>query len=150
MEGIMTDFMFAYATNIDAEEMHKHCPNAIFRGSGVLEGFKLVFSGYTGHAIATLKKQKGSSVNVIAWEMSPEDYYTIDNYEKFPYLYHKEKVSVVIMGRKIKGYIYLLKQKLQANAPDEKYLEMLRASFDKAGWSQDEINDALEMIKNEK
>ena len=92
----MTDFMFAYATNIDAEEMHKHCPNAIFRGSGVLEGFKLVFSGYTGHAIATLKKQKGSSVNVIAWEMSPEDYYTIDNYEKFPYLYHKEKVSVVI------------------------------------------------------
>ena len=145
----MEDYMFAYGTNINQEEMHRHCPNAVFRGYGVLEGFQLVFSGYTGHAIATLKKQKGSSVKVAVWEMSPEDYYTIDNYEKFPYLYRREKVVVSVLGRKVKGSVYLLKQNLQSNLPSEQYLAMLRNAFDQAGWEHDEINQALEIAKNE-
>lgn len=144
----MADYMFAYATNINEEEMLKHCPNAIFRGYTVLQGFELAFIGYTNHAVATLKKSKSSSVNVAVWEMSPEDYYTIDNFEKFPYIYHREKVSVLLMGRKIKGSIYLLKQKLQQSKPSDEYLAELKKSFKKAGWSVDPINSALEKLQD--
>ena len=146
----MVDYMFAYATNIDQEEMQKHCPNAIFRGYATLEGYALDFQGYTGHAIATLKKDKKSSVNVAVWEMTPEDYYTIDNFEKFPYIYHREHAKVLLMGRKVKGSVYLLKNKLQSSMPSEEYLQALRKSFDKAGWSHQTINDALKRMEEQK
>ena len=144
----MEDFMFAYATNTNETEMHKHCPNAIFRGYAKLEGYEMIFSGYTGHAVATLKKQKGKSVDVAVWEMTPEDYYTIDNFEKFPYLYHKEKATVEVLGRKIKGFVYLLKQKLPQSLPSDEYLAQLRKSFDDAGWEHDSINNALSEAQN--
>lgn len=142
------DYMFAYATNVSQTEMHKHCPNAVFRGFGRLDGYELRFSGYTGHAVATLIKEKNSSVDVAVYEMSPEDYYTIDNFEKFPYLYKREKVTVMLMGRKVKGSVYLMKQNIKDGLPSEDYLAELRRCFDEAGWSQDSINNALKKVEN--
>ena len=144
----MADYMFAYATNVSENEMHKHCPNAVFRGFGKLDGFELRFCGYTGHAVATLAKEKNSCVDVAVWEMSPEDYYTIDNFEKFPYIYKREKTSAVLLGRKVKGSVYLMKQNIKDGLPSEEYLKELRKCFDEAGWSQDSINNALKKVEN--
>lgn len=145
----MADYMFAYGTNILEEEMHVHCPNAIFRGFGVLQGYTLSFCGYTEHAVANLRKQKGASINVAVWEMSPEDYYTIDNFEKFPYLYKREKVSVQLYGEKIKGNVYVLKQNLPSNMPSEEYLNFLKDCYKRAKLSLDVINNAIQNVSKE-
>ncbi len=142
----MADYMFAYATNISETEMHSHCPNAIFRGFGVLEGFTLDFCGYTGHAVANLRKQKGANINVAVWEMSPEDYYTIDNFEKFPYLYKREKASVLLYGSKVKGNVYVLKQQLQSSMPSDEYLNFLKNTYADANIDQSVIDKAIQRI----
>lgn len=139
----MTNYLFAYATNISEAEMHKHCPNAVFRGYGLLNGFRLDFCGYTGHAIATLTKDRNSSINVAVWEMMPEDYYTIGNFEQFPYMYKRERVSALLYGRKIKGDVYLLRQQLQLGIPNKEYCDALRNAYLEAGLSLGMIDDAL-------
>ncbi|MBQ7603026.1 MAG: gamma-glutamylcyclotransferase [Clostridia bacterium] len=143
----MSNYLFAYATNISEAEMHKHCPNAVFRGYGLLNGFKLEFCGYTGHAIATLTKDRNSSVNVAVWEMMPEDYYTIGNFEQFPYMYKREKVSVLLYGRKLKGDVYLLRQQLSKGMPSQEYLDLLNNAYIEAGWSTDVIKNALKSVQ---
>lgn len=144
----MSNYLFAYATNISEAEMHKHCPNAVFRGYGLLPGFKLDFCGYTGHAIATLTKEKNSNVTIAVWEMMPEDYYTIGNFESFPYMYKREKATALLYGRKIKGEIYLLRQQLQFGLPSDEYCNALRNAYIEAGLSLDIIDQALERAQS--
>ena len=144
----MGNYLFAYATNISEAEMHKHCPNAVFRGYGVLSGYRLDFCGYTGHAIANLSAQKGSAVNVAVWEMMPEDYYTIGNFEQFPYMYKREKATVLLYGHKIKGEVYLLRQQLQQGLPNDDYYKVLRDAYIEAGLPLDVLEQALERVKS--
>ncbi len=143
----MKNYLFAYAINISEEEMHKHCPNAVFRGYALLSGFRLDFCGYTEHAIATLNKHRGATLSVAVWEMSKEDYYTIGNFEDFPYRYTRVKTSALLYGRKVKGEIYVLKQQLALGLPNANYLNALRGAYIEAGLNQKVIDEALARVK---
>ena len=143
----MKNYLFAYAINISEEEMHKHCPNAVFRGYALLSGFRLDFCGYTEHAIATLNKQRGATLSVAVWEMSKEDYYTIGNFEDFPYRYKRVKTSALLYGRKVKGEIYILKQQLTLGLPNANYLNALRGAYIEAGLNRKVIDEALARVK---
>lgn len=135
---------FAYGTNISQQEMNKHSANAVFIGYGELENFALKFRGFQGHAIATLEKQKGSKTPIAIYDLTQADRFTLDNFEKFPYAYIRKKVKANLNGKIIKGYIYVLKIKLEPNLPNDEYIKALRLSYFEAGFDDRPIDDAVE------
>ena len=144
----MNKYFFAYGTNIAQSELDKHCPGAILLGYGMLNNYMLEFRGYSEHAIAHITKKKGEVIPVTIWELPPESKYTIENYEKFPYIYKKQKVKAIMNGTKIKGIIYLTKQDLPQGMPSEEYLNTLREAYIQADFDEYYINSALERLKN--
>jgi len=143
----MNDYFFAYGTNISSEELQKHCEGAELIGFGMLNNYALEFRGYNDHAIAHIFKKKNEVIPVAVWKLPPESRYTIDNFEKFPYLYKHEKVKAIINGKKIKGIVYILKQNLPLGIPNKEYLNSLRQAYKTASFDEYYINSALERSK---
>ncbi len=133
----------AYGTNIKTSELAKAFPEVKILGYTYLNNYALEFVGYDGHAIATLSKKRGAKTPVAVWDFPEELRYTIANYEPFPYLYKKKKVSVKIGKNKLYGYIYLNKQKLRHGKPSEDYLQVLRDGYKEAGFDEKLIDTAL-------
>lgn len=144
----MSKYFFAYGTNITQTELDKHCPGATLVGYGMLNNYRLEFRGYSGHAIAHLAKKKGEVLPVTIWELPPESKYTIENYEKFPYIYKKEKIKALMNGKKVKGIVYLNKQELPQGMPSEEYLNALKQAYAEVDFDEYYINSALERLKD--
>lgn len=142
--------MFAYGTNISQEQMLSHCPNAVLLGYGTLLNYELKFQGFRKHAIANLVKKRGAELPIAVYELEPEGRFTIDNYEKFPYNYAKKKAVAILNGQKIKGYIYVLKKKLEGGIPSDAYLNALRAAYWEADMDPVYIDNALKEVEEKK
>ena len=140
--------MFAYGTNISQEQMLNHCENAVLLGYGTLPNYQLKFQGFRKHAIANLEKKRGAEIPVAVYELEPEGRFTIDNYEKFPYNYAKKKVVAMLNGEKKKGFIYILKKKLEPGVPSEAYMNALRAAYWEADMDQIYIDNALKEVED--
>jgi hypothetical protein len=63
----------AYGSNLNLRQMAYRCPTAKVLGSAKLTGYRLLFRGGNGGAVATIEKQKGESVPVMLWRIMPND-----------------------------------------------------------------------------
>ncbi len=140
--------LFAYGTNIAQSQMLSHCDNSVLLGYGTLLDYELKFEGFKRHAIANLVKKRNSELPVAIYEVQPEARFTIDNFEKFPYKYKKLKAHAIFNGQKVKGWIYILKQKLPPNVPGEAYLKALHNAYWEADFDQDIIDNAYNQVKD--
>ena len=138
---------FAYGTNIAQKEMLSHCENSVLLGYGKLIDYELKFQGYKRHGVANVVKKRNSELPVAIYEMQPEGRFTIDNFEKFPYKYKRVKANASFNGEKIKGQIYVLKQKLPDNLPSEAYVRSLKSAYWEADFDATIIDNALSLIK---
>ncbi len=135
--------LFAYGTNISREEMKSHSENALFIGYGELHDFELKFRGFPGHAIATLEKKKGATLPVAIYDLTPTDRFTIDNFEKFPYAYVRLKAKATLNGKILKGFVYVLKIKLQPGIPNDEYMKAFRLAYFEADFDDTYIDNAI-------
>ena len=55
----------AYGSNINIGQMQRRCPDAEVIGKSVLEGYRLLFRGDEGNAVATVEPQDGGEVPVL-------------------------------------------------------------------------------------
>lgn len=138
---------FAYGTNIAQKEMLSHCENSVLLGYGKLLDYELHFQGYKRHGVASVSKKRGAELPVAIYEMQPEGRFTIDNFEKFPYKYKRVKAVASFNGEKIKGQIYVLKQRLPDNMPSEAYIRSLKSAYWEADFDATIIDKALAEIK---
>ncbi len=139
----MTKYFIAYGTNIRTSELTKSFPDAKILGYGYIHNYALEFVGYDGHAIATLTKKHGAKTPVAVWEFPPELRFTIANYEPFPYLYKRIPVTALVGKTKMRGEVYITKQKLRHGIPSNEYLEVLRQGYREAGFDENLIDQAL-------
>ena len=95
-----------------------------------------------------MEKKRGAEIPVAVYELEPEGRFTIDNYEKFPYNYAKKKVVAMLNGEKKKGFIYILKKKLEPGVPSEAYMNALRAAYWEADMDQIYIDNALKEVED--
>ena len=70
----------AYGANMDAEIMSLRCPNAKFLGTGILEGYRLMFKGEEPNAYATIEQWGGYRVPYVLWEISEENERDLDKW----------------------------------------------------------------------
>jgi len=104
----MKQIYLAYGSNMNLEQMAKRCPTAKLLGPAVLKGWKLIFRGTDGGAVATIEPKEGGEVPTVLWELEPEDEAALDRYEGFPHLYRKETVEVFFKGKQVRAMVYIM------------------------------------------
>ena len=73
--------------------MAHRCPDAQLLGTGLLEGWRLMFKGSLTGAYATIEREEGYTVPILLWRISAADEARLDRYEGFPYFYYKRMIQ---------------------------------------------------------
>lgn len=128
----------AYGSNMNVEQMSRRCPDAKVFGTGLLHGYKIVFRGRS-NGVANIEPAEGSTVPVVLWKISPSDEKALDVYEGYPHLYHKEDVTVVRKGRKVKGMAYIMDPTRPLASPSGYYLGVIADGYDLFGLDADDL-----------
>ena len=124
----------AYGSNLNLKQMAYRCPTARVLGQAKLNGYRLLFRGGNGGAVATIEKQKGGSVPVLLWRITPYDEEALDRYEGYPHLYRKETVKVRFKGQWVSAMAYIMNEGRPLGAPSRYYYEVIRQGYMDAGF----------------
>jgi gamma-glutamylcyclotransferase (GGCT)/AIG2-like uncharacterized protein YtfP len=133
----------AYGSNLNLKQMAYRCPTARALGQAKLAGYRLLFRGGNGGAVATVEKLKGSSVPVLLWRITPYDEETLDRYEGYPHLYRKETVKVRFKGQWVSAMVYIMNDGRPLGTPSRYYYEIIRQGYIDAGFDISVLNKAV-------
>lgn len=148
-----TKLYIAYGSNLHTGQMAYRCPNAKVVGVGTLENYKLSFSGWPNHGVATVTPCKGYNVPVALWSISASDEKNLDVYEGWPALYRKEEIDVTMEdGSKITGMVYIMNKKyhdevMVESAPTKRYLDTIATGYDTFGFDKKILDTACKPFK---
>ncbi|MFB1050543.1 gamma-glutamylcyclotransferase family protein [Paraliobacillus sp. JSM ZJ581] len=130
----MSKLYLAYGSNLNLEQMAHRCPTAIVVGASEIKGYKLVFRGPHGHAVATIEPFKGESVPVLVWQITAEDEVALDRYEGWPYLYRKETMKVRLYNKQVDAMVYIMNEGRPINQPSCYYYSTILEGYKSAGF----------------
>ena len=138
----------AYGSNMNIGQMARRCPTAEVIGKSVLKGYRLLFRGDKGHAVATVEPQDGGKVPVLVWSIAPKDEAALDRYEEFPSLYRKKTITVELGGKPFEAMIYIMnvdygnKQVRQENMPHPFYYAIILDGYKAFGFDMEILKNA--------
>ena len=134
----------AYGSNLNLPQMANRCPTAKVVGTSELNGYKLIFRGDHGGAVATVEPSKGNSVPVLIWEITKDDEKALDRYEGFPFLYRKENVKVRLKGKNIKAMAYIMNEGRPLGQPSMYYYSVIHDGYAFQDFDTEVLKVALE------
>ena len=80
---------------MNLDQMGYRCPAAKVVENVRLDDYRLTFCGKdSGYGVATVFPEKGSYVEGVLWEITPECEQSLDGYEGYPHLYGKQTIRV--------------------------------------------------------
>jgi gamma-glutamylcyclotransferase (GGCT)/AIG2-like uncharacterized protein YtfP len=100
--------------------------------------------------VATVEAHEGGKVPVLVWDITPDDEAALDRYEGFPYLYRKEKVKVVLDGKRRTAMVYIMNTEGRGgeyrplNQPGAWYYATILEGYKAAGFDPDILRQATE------
>ena len=126
----MKKLYIAYGSNLNIEQMSWRCPTATIWGKGILKDWTLIFRSMRGTAYATIKKDAGSNVPVVVWEIDRRSEFSLDRYEGYPSFYHKEDIEVTMdNGEAITGMAYIMNQQAVPGIPSKSYVRTIMEGY---------------------
>lgn len=132
---------FAYGSNLNKKEMKMRCPNSRPMGVLTLKDWQLMFRVYL-----TIEQKEGMEVPIAVWDVPEEDIKALDEYEGYPSLYRKEKMS--IDGKE--GIIYIMNNEdIPYMLPQHTYFYRCRHGYEDFGFNFKYLNSALERTYKE-
>lgn len=140
---------FAYGSNINLDQMAFRCPDAEVVGPVTLEGYRLAFRG---SGVATILPCEERKVEGLLWKLTPECELSLDRYEGYPHLYHKEDIIVCDKdNREIKTMVYVMDQKYEKKpcVPPQMYFMGIAEGYHQNKIKMDTLFDALSETKKE-
>lgn len=144
-------FYFAYGSNMNLEQMEYRCPAAKVAGTVRLEDYRLAFcGGSAGNGVATIFPEKGSQVEGVLWEITPECEQSLDRYEGYPRLYGKQTVRVrdkAGMQMDVMAYVMNAPYKDNLSSPSRLYLDGILEGCRENGIPQKPVRDAVSRSK---
>ena len=147
---VMNKIYIAYGSNMDLEQMAHRCPEAELLGTGLLEGWRLMFKGSLTGAYATIEKEKGCAVPILLWRISATDEERLDRYEGFPNFYYKRTIQATRTGAndedlgKTRGMAYIMHEERKLGAPSMHYLEILAKAYENFGFDMEILGEAYD------
>ncbi len=140
----------AYGSNMDIPQMTARCPEAELLGTGLLEGWRLMFKGSKTGAYATIEKEKGLIVPVLLWRITERDESMLDRYEGFPRFYYKRTIQVVktdedgIRCGLTRGMAYIMHEERKLGIPSVSYFNLLGNAYQDFGFDEEILAEAFE------
>ena len=141
----------AYGSNMSLQQMYHRCPDAEPIGKGILKGWRLMFKGSQSGNYATIEKEEGCEVPVVAWAISSLDEKYLDRYEGFPNFYVKETVVFEYIGdrpgrrTKGEGMVYVMSsEKSTLGLPSERYYDVLLEGYHRFGFDVEILDEAMD------
>jgi len=145
-----TKIYIAYGSNMDTEQMKHRCPDAVLLGTGLLEGWRLMFKGSKTGAYATIEQEKGCTVPILLWRISAEDEERLDRYEGFPAFYYKRTIQAVktdehgVRTGLTRGMAYIMHEERKLGVPSMHYLRILEQAYKEFGFDGEILGDAYD------
>ncbi len=135
----------AYGSNMNITQMRHRCRTAVAVAVGEVKDYCLRFYGRYGSAVATIEKDKGSSVPVLVWKIRPRDEKSLDIYEGYPHLYRKETVELYINGEQYRGMVYIMNENsaFSYNHPSPFYVRIIEEGYKDCGLEPQMLYDAI-------
>ena len=144
----------AYGSNMSLQQMYHRCPDAEPIGKGFIKGWRLMFKGSQSGNYATIEKEEGWAVPVVAWAISELDEERLDRYEGWPSFYVKETVEFEYIGdrpgRRVKGegMVYIMPpDNSTLGLPSQRYFDVLVEGYHRFGLDLKILYDALDYSK---
>ncbi|MHB1154859.1 MAG: gamma-glutamylcyclotransferase family protein [Eubacteriales bacterium] len=126
----------AYGSNLSINQMSLRCPTAEVVGVGTVEGYKLIFRGGFGSAVATIEPTNSNTkVPVLIWSITEKDEESLDRYEGWPTLYRKENIIVTMDNDKRNEVMaYIMNPIYNESAPSLYYYNIIKDGYQSAGF----------------
>ena len=134
----------AYGSNLNLKQMEYRCPYAKPLGPAELPGYRLLFRGGNGGAVATVEPCNDSSVPVLVWEITPRCLEALDRYEGFPVLYRRETVTVSYEDNPLEAMVYIMNDGRTLGLPGSGYLNSILEGYSTAGFDTAVLDEAVE------
>lgn len=144
----------AYGSNLDESRLKLRCPSAKFIRSGVLQGYKLVFDGYSltqKSIVADIRKEKSAKIPYAIFSLNVSELNDLDRAEGYPKHYDRETISfpdlnvVCYFMTEYKKNLY--RNEFKVSKQYEKYI---RNGYIKYNLNQSYLDEALKDIRDRK
>jgi gamma-glutamylcyclotransferase len=126
-------YYFAYASNLNREQMRERCPDSKPMFIATLPNYKLVFAGWARQwrgGIASIKLFRGGRVVGAVYEVSERDLRRLDRYEGCPGNYSRLKVTVFDEdSRPVEVITYIKSGQLEETPPSKEYLAVIQQGY---------------------
>ena len=113
-----------------------------------------MFKGSQSGNYATIEKEEGCTVPVVAWAISEKDEERLDRYEGWPHFYVKETVEFDYIGdrpgRRVKGegMVYIMPpDESTLGLPSQRYFDVLVEGYHRFGLDLKILYEALDYSK---
>lgn len=122
-------YYIAYGSNLNVSQMTWRCPTARIIGTSEIKDYRLLYKGSKTGSYLTIEPEIGSTVPVVAWEVSPTDEQALDIYEGFPRFYYKKELILPIKGirtgkiRNRRVFVYIMHEERPFGIPTREYLK---------------------------
>lgn len=124
---------FAYASNLDKQQMKQRCPDAKPKFQAVLPNYRLIFTGWSREwksGTASIKPVRGEKVAGGVYEISEKDLRRLDRYEDYPATY--DHINVLVIndnGTASNAITYIKRHQSDETKPSPEYLAIIRRGY---------------------
>jgi len=125
-------YYFAYASNLNRKQMAERAPESKPRFIATLPNFKLSFTARSGRqsGVASITPHRGEKVLGAIYEISERDLKRLDNYEGYPSVYDRRKITVwTETNEPIEAVTYIKIDQSRALPPSAEYLAVIRQGY---------------------
>jgi len=142
-------YYLAYGSNLNIGQMRFRCPGAKLKGTGYIDGYRLLFKGSKTGAYLTIEKAEGCRVPVGVWTVTEEDEKNLDRYEGFPSFYYKKdfRISVTSDGqgqRVLNTFAYIMHEERELGIPAQTYIDTCVEGYEDFGFDIAFLQKALD------
>ncbi len=123
-------YYLAYGSNLDLDHMKTLCPGAKFIGITKINGYRLAFRGEELRSYLTILEDDNSFIYVGIFQININDEKSLDYYEDYPNLYYKKEIEFNLMGKILKGLVYIMHEVNSFNRPSTRYINMVKRAYE--------------------
>jgi len=140
-------FYFAYASNMNKQQMAERCPGCKFLNRAYLENFKYFYDQHPESKIgakANIFPSRDDKVWGALFEINGNHLMSMDHHEGYPKQYQREVVTVRDdAGESYEAWVYF-RPAQKPGKPSAQYLEIVKQGARDSGLPEDYIKSTIE------
>ncbi len=126
-------YYFAYASNLNKNQMAERCPGSKPLFTAILPNYKLIFTGWSRQwkgGTASIKPFKGEKVMGAVYEISEVNLKQLDRHQGYPTTFNRLNVTVwKDTGDPVEAITYIKSEQSEETSPSPELLTIMRQGY---------------------